>query len=112
MRPHRAIILPCLFPRGALLGVNSYTLQQFNIVMYSECTCCSPADCEGSPSFEPWGRLPRGLGGDRLGSGHIRQTIQSPDRLYKAPEYQTKPKKHYTKTQKTMQGPRNITQIL
>ena len=30
------------------------------------------------------------VGGDRLGSGHIRQTVQSPDRLYcyyKAPEY-------------------------
>ena len=28
-----------------------------------------------------------GGGGDRLGSGDIRQAIQSPDRLYKAPGY-------------------------
>ena len=53
----------------------------------------------GPPPLPPWGP-----GGDRLGWGHIRilhkapkdytkpqQTIQSPDRPYKAPE-------HYTKT--------------
>ena len=43
----------------------------------------------GRPPRGPvWGggRPPRGpVGGDRLGWGRIRQTIQSPDILYKAP---------------------------
>ena len=55
---------------------------------------------EGPPPPPPlWGpggegpaEGPGGERGDRLGSGHPQNTIQRPDRLYKA-------SKHYTKTQ-------------
>ena len=56
---------------------------------------------------------PRGAGGgDRLGSGHPQKTIQSPDRLYKAPPDYTKPQKHYTKTKNIRRRPKILDKTL
>ena len=67
--------------------------------------------CGGGPPAEgPRGGGPpaEAPGGDRFGWGHIRQTMQSPDRQYKDPETLYKAPTDYTKPRQTIQSPKAL----